>query len=105
MKDEHGEAGALSAGHSSFILLPSSLFNEGHLIDFAKSRSPLGHLLQGRFAEEEHPLVFCCFLDLRGRAAVENHAANAIGKVEKFRDRGAAVETGAVALQDRKSVV
>src|ERR1700747_1388867 len=55
--------------------------------------------MERRFAKEDHSFVLRRLLDLRRRAPVENHRADAVRKVEQFRDRGAAVEAGAVALQ------
>src|SRR5438132_9089182 len=69
--------------------------HECDLIDFAQGGFPLAHFLQSRSAQEGHPFLVGRLLDLRGGAAVENHAANTIGEVEKFRDGGAAVEPGA----------
>ena len=64
---------------------------------------PVHHFPERRFAEEQHSFFFRGFLDLRGRAAVENHGSDTVGEVEKFRDRGAAVEAGAVALEAARS--
>src|SRR6266705_3312815 len=92
---------------SAFCVLRSafmSLLNEGHLIDLSQRGSPFVDFLQGRLAQEGHPFLFGGFLDLGSRASIENHAANTIGEVEKFRDRRAAVETGAVAFEAASSL-
>src|SRR5204863_9486993 len=87
---------------SAFCLLPSAficLLDKRHLIDLSQRRLPLHHLEKGRLAKECHSFFLRCLLDLRCGPAVENHASNTIGEIEKFRDRGASVEAGAVALQ------
>src|SRR5438552_4097754 len=98
------ERSASPDGDSQFFLRNSKfeihcLFDERDLIDLTKRGPAFHHLLQRRLTKEEHPFVFRRFFDLRGRAAIENHAANTIGEVEKFRDRRAAVEAGAVAFE------
>src|SRR5437762_4362760 len=82
--------------HFAFCI--SFLLHERNLIDFTKGGRALHHLQQRRLAQEVHPFLFRGLLDLRGGTAVENHAANTIGEIEKFRDGGAAVESGAVAV-------
>src|SRR5437764_5220318 len=72
--------------------------HEGDLVDLAQRGLTRHHFPERRFAEEQHSLFFCSFLDLRGRTPVENHGADTVGEVEKFRDRGAAVETRSVAV-------
>src|SRR6266850_7753831 len=66
---------------SAFCLLIS--FDECHLVDLTQRGAPFQHFLQRRLAEESHSFLVGRFLDLRCRAAVENHAANTIGEVEK----------------------
>src|SRR5213596_3415419 len=87
--------------NSKFI----SSLDKGHLVDFAERGAPFLHFLQRRLAQEGHSFLVRRLLDLRSRAAVENHAANAIGEVEKFGDRGAAMEAGAVALQTARPLL
>src|SRR5438874_2220178 len=82
--------------HSAFCI--SFLLDKRHLINLAKGGRPLHHLQQRRLAQEVHPFLFGGLLDLRGGTAVENHAANTIREIEKFRDGGATVESGAVAV-------
>ena len=42
----------------------NELFNKGDLVDLAKRRGALQHLLDGRFAQESHALFVGGFLDL-----------------------------------------
>src|SRR5690242_10041656 len=72
--------------------------HEGDLVDLAQRGLSRHHFPERRFAEEQHSFFFCSFLDLRGGPPVENHGSDTVGEVEKFRDRGAAVKTGAVAI-------
>src|SRR3954471_11967755 len=72
--------------------------HEGDLVDLAQRGLSVHHFPERRFAEEQHSFFFRSFLDFRGRTAVENHGSNTVGKVEKFRDRGAAVEACSVAV-------
>src|SRR5258708_35376889 len=72
--------------------------HEGDLVDLTQRGLSCHHFFEGRFAKEHHSLFFRCFLDLRSWTAVENHGPDTIGEVEKFRDRGPSVETGAVAI-------
>src|SRR6266542_4101828 len=82
--------------HFAFCI--SSLLHKRNLINLAKGGRPLHHLQQCRLSQEVHPFVFRGLLDLRGGAAVDDHAANTIREIEKFRDGGAAVESGTVAV-------
>src|SRR6202030_4334532 len=75
------------------------LLDKGDLVDFTKGGTPFHDLLQRGLSQEGHSFFFRRFLDLRGRPPIEDHPANPIGQIEKFRDRRAAVEAGAVALQ------
>src|SRR3954453_14783160 len=77
--------------------------DERYLVDLAQGRRSLQYFFQGRFTEEDHPLVVRRFLDLRGRTAVEDHGADAVGEVEQLVDRLPSVEAGAVALQAARS--
>src|SRR5947209_17105119 len=72
--------------------------HEGDLVDLAQRGLTRHHFPERRFAEEQHSLFFCSFLDLRGRTPIENHGPDTVGEVEKFRDGGAAVKAGAVAV-------
>src|SRR3954453_8127698 len=72
--------------------------HEGDLVDLAQRGLSRHHFPERRFAEEQHSFFFCSFLDFRGRTAVENHGSDTVGEVEKFRDRGATMEAGAVAV-------
>src|SRR3954452_22273553 len=72
--------------------------HEGDLVDLAQRGLSRHHFPERRFAEEQHSFFFCSFLDFRGRTAVENHGSDTVGEVEKFRDRGAAMKAGAVAV-------
>src|SRR5215210_3038395 len=91
------------------VLPPSSfrlpLLDERHLVDLAQRRLSFRHFQQGRLAKEGHALLVRGLLDLRGGTAVEDHGSNTIREVEKFRDRGAAVETGAVAFETARALV
>ena len=62
------------------------LLKERHLIDLAQRRDPRADLAQARIAEEGHALFPGHALDLRSRAAVDNHLADAVGEIEKLAD-------------------
>src|SRR5947199_4558607 len=72
--------------------------HEGDLVDLAQRGLSRHHFPERRFAEEQHSFFLCSFLDFRGRTAVENHGSDTVREVEKFRNRGAAVEPGAIAV-------
>src|SRR5260370_41950541 len=72
--------------------------HEGDLVDLTQRGLSCHYFFEGRFAKEHHSIFFRCFFDLRSGTAVENHGSITIGEVEKFRDRGPFVETGAVAI-------
>src|SRR5713226_1984299 len=95
-KDEGRSRSASAAAY--FCLLLSAFcihhsLHERNLIDFPQGGSPFHHFLQRRLSQERHAFVFGRFLDLRCRASIEDHAANTIGEIEKFRDRRTAVES------------
>src|SRR5258706_985771 len=72
--------------------------HEGDLVDLAQRGLSRHHFPERRFAEEQHSFFFRSFFDFRGRTAVEDHGPDTVGEVEKFRDRGAAMKAGAVAV-------
>src|SRR5437763_12136423 len=72
--------------------------HEGDLVDLAQRGLSRHHFLERRLAEKQHSFFFCRFLDFRGRTPIENHGADTVGEVEKFRDRGPAVKACAVAV-------
>src|SRR5712692_5987372 len=102
MNDEQSSTAESSL--SQFSVHRSSLLHERNLIDLTKRGASFHHFLQCRFSQEGHPLFFRRFLDLRRRAPIENHSANTIGEVEKFRDGRAAVESRSIALQAARAL-
>src|SRR5437879_1421252 len=75
------------------------LLNESHLVDFFQRSDPIANFGEAAFAQRDHAFLARDTLDFRCRPAVHNHFANAIGQVQQFTDRGAAVESGAGAFQ------
>src|SRR5688572_29741929 len=94
-----------SGGKDRILYSICSLLNKGDLVDLAQRRRSFHHFQQGRLAEEGHALLVRGFLDLRGGTAIEDHGSNTIREVEKFRNRGTAMETGAVALETARALV
>src|SRR5204863_6270975 len=73
-------------------------FDERHLIDFAQRGHAFEHALDRRLTQKPHAVFARSLLDFRRRPLFENHLANAIGEVEKFANRLAALVAGPVAL-------
>src|SRR6185503_8492481 len=78
----------MTSGGNDRAIAPS-LLHERDLVDLAQGRLSFLYFEQRRLAEEGHPLLLRRMLDLRGRPAVEDHGADAVGEVEQLRDRGA----------------
>src|SRR6266511_4215476 len=99
-RTKNEEEGRFSILHSAFCVRHSCpSLHKCDLIDFSQSVSPFHYFLQRRLAQEGHSFFFRRFFDFRSGTAVEDHAANTMGEIEKFLDRRTAVESGAVALQ------
>ena len=75
------------------------LLKEGHLVDLAQRRDARRELSQARIAQERHAFFPRRALDFRSRPAVDDHFANAVGKVEQLGDRGASAIAAAGAFQ------
>src|SRR5260370_9047473 len=75
------------------------LLNESRLVDFfhgAYSRANLG---QPAIAQSDHAFFASNALDLRSRATIHDHFANAVGQIEQFTNRRAAMIAGAGTFQ------
>src|ERR1041385_5216779 len=106
MQNAKREERALSISHSAFRILHSSTsVDERDLINLPQGRRSFHHFLQRRLAQEGHPFLFRGLLDLRRRAAIENHGADVIGEIEQLGDGLPSVEAGAVALQAARAFV
>src|SRR5215813_3781908 len=79
--------------------------NERHLVDLPERRGPREDLLERGVAEEGHALLARGLLDLRRRAALEDHLADPIGHVEELGHRGPAEEAGLAALRAAHGLV
>src|SRR5690348_6605084 len=86
----------LRAGGWSMVI---SLVNEGHLVDFAKRGDAGAHASQTRFAQKLHAFLFGDALDFGSWPLVDDHLADAIGKVEQLGDCGAAMKAAAGTFQ------
>src|SRR5216684_127995 len=75
------------------------LLNESHLVDFFQCRDAGADFGQAALAQRDHAFFAGDALDLRGRAAIHNHFANAVGEVQQLADGRAAVESGAGTFQ------
>src|SRR6266851_3672499 len=75
------------------------LFNESHLVNFFYAGDARANLGQPAFAQSDHALFASDALDLRSRAAIHDHFADAVGQVEQLANGGAAMITGARAFQ------
>src|SRR5690242_3319681 len=73
--------------------------DEGDFVDLLQSGRSLLHFEQRRLPQERHALFAGQALDLRSRALIENHFADALGQVEELMDGGAPAETSAAALE------
>src|SRR6266508_4871688 len=99
-RTKNEEEGRFSILHSAFCVRHSCpSLHKCDLVNFSQRRSSFRYLLQRRLSQYGHSFFFRRFFDFRSGTAVEDHAANTIGEIEKFRDRRTAVESGAVALQ------
>src|SRR6266849_4295892 len=85
--------------------MESVLLNEGHLVDFAQRRNARADLCHAGIAQERHPIFASHTLDLRGWAAIDDHLADAVGKIKKLSDRGAPAEAAAGTLQAAGALV
>src|ERR1019366_10106703 len=83
----------------SIIISPALRLNKRNFVDFPQGGDSPAHLLHRRIAQESHAVFLGCALDLRRRAAVQDHFANAVRQIQQFVDRRAAAEARAAALE------
>src|SRR5688500_8158195 len=93
----------MTSGGSEVAML--FLLDERDLVDLAQRRLSFRHFEECRLAEEGHALFLGGAFDFCSGAPVENHPSNTVGEVEKFRDGGATVKAGAVALEAARAFV
>src|SRR5690242_5313230 len=104
-KKQKAKAGSVRGAFLPFVfcLLSFALsflaFDEGDFVDLLQSGRSLLHFEQRRLPQERHALFAGQALDLRRRALIENHFADALGQVEELMDGGAPAETSAAALE------
>src|ERR1051326_9541150 len=73
--------------------------NERHLIDFAQRGNAKLRFSQTAFSQSNHAFVASDALDFRSRPSIDNHLANAVGKVQQFADGSTPMIPRAGALQ------
>src|SRR3954462_244284 len=73
-------------------------FEECHLVDLAQRGKAEQHFLDGRLAQEPHPLFMSRLLDLGCGATIQDHLTDAIGQVQQLTDRRSAFEPRSAAL-------
>src|SRR5215467_8497651 len=73
--------------------------NERHLVDFAQGGQARFDFIKAAFAQGNHSLFASRALDFRSWAAVNNHFANTVRKVEEFANRSAPVVARAGAFE------
>src|SRR5262249_42987178 len=73
--------------------------NERHLVDFPQGGQNQFNFIKTAFTQGDHSFFASSALDFRSRAAVNNHFANTVRKVEKFADRSAAMVASAGAFE------
>src|ERR1035437_3240098 len=78
---------------------PALRLNKRNFVDFPQGGDSQAHLFHRRFAQEGHAVFLGGALDLRSRAAVQDHFADAVGEVEQFVNRRPAAEAGAAAFE------
>src|SRR5260370_14275834 len=77
----------------------AALLNESHLVDFLHAGDTRANFCQTALAQSDHALFARDALNLRSRAAVHDHLANAVGQIKQFANRRSPVIPGAGAFQ------
>src|SRR5215467_1763727 len=73
--------------------------NKSHLIDFAKRGGSDSHLGQPALPQSDHTFLARHALNFRGGAAINDHLANVVGKVEQLANRRSSMIPSAGTLQ------